>query len=89
MQVFNRCRRKEHKFDVSTFNAILHGLAAKKRVLDFQVFFHNMLGDNVMPNIQTYAALLEFYGQMKDVVKIKETFMKMSRQVRESMHKHS
>ena len=81
MEVFNRCRRKGHKFDISTFNTILHGLAAKKRVLDCQVFFHNMTGDNVKPNIQTYAAMLDLYGQLKDVNMIKEICAKMNSQV--------
>lgn len=77
IQVFNRCRRKGHKFEIGTFNSILHGLAAKKRVLDFQVFFHNMTADNVPANIQTYAAMLELYGQQKNVNMIKEACEKI------------
>ncbi|XP_028407601.1 DNA-directed RNA polymerase, mitochondrial-like [Dendronephthya gigantea] len=80
IEVFNRCRRKGHKFDISTFNKILHGLAAKKRVLDCQVFFHNMAGDNVKPDIQTYAAMLDLYGQFKDAKMIKEICAKMNSQ---------
>ena len=81
IQVFNRCRRKGHKFPISTFNTILHGLAAKKRVLDFQVFYHNMTGDAMVPNVQTYAAVLELYGQLKDWNMIKDTCVKMKSQV--------
>ena len=68
-----------------TFNAILHGLAAKKRVLDFQVFYHNMTADRVTPNIQTYAAVLELYGQLNDANVIKETCVKMDTQVEKPM----
>ena len=81
IQVFNRCRRKGHKFGIATFNSILHGLAAKKRVLDFQVFYHNMAGDNVKANVQTYAALLELYGQLKSVNMVKDSCDKLESQV--------
>ena len=81
MQVFNKCRRKGHKFKISTFNAILHGLAAKKRVLDFQVFYHNMAAEHVTPNVQTYAAVLELHGQLNDVNVIKDTCVKINNQV--------
>ena len=81
MQVFNRCRRKGHKFDISIFNMILHGFAAKKKVLDFQVFYHNMNADNVKANMQTYAALFEMYGQMKDTKMLNDICEKMAGQV--------
>lgn len=77
IEVFNRCRREGHKFEIGTFNSILHGLAAKKRVLDFQVFFHNMTADNVPANVQTYAAMLELYGQLKNINMIKEACEKI------------
>ena len=41
-----------------------------------------MGGDNVMANVQTYAAVLELYGQLKDVKMIKDTCVKMNSQVR-------
>ena len=43
-----------------------------------------------MPNVQTYAAVLELYGQLKDWNKIKDTCLKMKSQVRkpESLYKY-
>ena len=81
LQIFNKCRRKGHKFDTATFNNILHGLAAKKKLIDFQVFFHSMVGDNVQANVQTYCTALELYGQLKNINMIKETCEKIQAQV--------
>ncbi|CAB3979043.1 DNA-directed RNA polymerase, mitochondrial [Paramuricea clavata] len=39
-----------------------------------------MGGDNVMANVQTYAAVLELYGQLKDVKMIQDTCVKMNSQ---------
>jgi hypothetical protein len=40
-----------------------------------------MAGDAMVPNVQTYAAVLELYGQLKDWNMIKDTCVKMKSQV--------
>jgi len=70
-QLFNRYRRRGHKFTIETYNQLLQGIANCGTWLQVDILLYSMRSQAVLPNYQTYAYLIEACWRMGETRKIK------------------
>eukprot|EP00794_Sanderia_malayensis_P016234 gene16234-17872_t len=73
IQSFNNHRRRGHKFTVEPYNQLLHGIATHGSWPQVHIMLHTMKSQNIEPNFQTFAALIEacwHQGEQKKLANI-------------------
>ena len=81
-KLFNRYLRMGKKFEVHTFNKLLHGWAFQGNLMSIKLLFNLLKKEEVEPDIGTYAALLHCYGKFNNVDNIKNVIKEMEKKVR-------
>jgi len=78
------------KFEVDTFNKLLHGWAQKGNLMSIKLLFNLLKKEGLEPDMGTYVALLHGYGKFDDVDGIQNVIKEMEEKVREipSVHMH-
>lgn len=78
------------KFEVDTFNKLLHGWAQKGNLMSIKLLFNLLKKEGLEPDMGTYAALLHGYGKFDDVDGVQNVIKEMEEKVREipSVHMH-
>ena len=71
------------KFEVDTFNKLLHGWAQKGNLMSIKLLFNLLKKEGLKPDIGTYAALLHGYGKFEDVDSIQNVIKEMEEKVGE------
>lgn len=69
------------KFDVNTFNKLLHGWAQKGNLMSVKLLFKLLKREGLEPDMGTYAALLHGYGKFDDVDGVWSVIKEMEEQV--------
>lgn len=80
-KLFNRYLRMGKKFEVHTFNKLLHGWAFQGNLMSIKLLFNLLKKEEVEPDIGTYAALLHGYGKFNNVDNIKNVMKEMEKKV--------
>jgi len=78
-KLFNRYLRMGKKFEVHTFNKLLHGWAFQGNLMSIKLLFNLLKKEEVEPDIGTYAALLHGYGKFNNVDNIKNVIKEMEK----------
>ena len=69
------------KFDVNTFNKLLHGWAQKGNLMSVKLLFKLLKREGLEPDMGTYAALLHGYGKFDDVDGVQSVIKEMEEKV--------
>ena len=80
-QLFNKHRRKGHKFKVDAYNQLLHGIASCGSWLQIDLLLHSMKSQGVEPTFQTYAALIEACWKLEEKDKLEVIIPQMESNV--------
>ncbi|XP_058961584.2 DNA-directed RNA polymerase, mitochondrial [Pocillopora verrucosa] len=62
-KLFNRYLRMGKRFEVDTFNKLLHGWAQKGNIMSIKFLWNLLNTEGLEPDMGTYAALLHGYGK--------------------------
>lgn len=80
VNLFNYHRRHGHKFNIEGYNKMIHAWASHKSWKNIQLLLRNMKREELEPNYQTYAGLLEACGNLDDVVRTESVISEMEDQ---------
>ena len=69
------------KFNLNTFNKLLHGWAQKGNLMSVKLLFKLLKREGLEPDMGTYAALLHGYGKFDDVDGVRSVIKEMEEQV--------
>lgn len=69
------------KFDVNTFNKLLHGWAQKGNLMSVKLLFKLLKREGLEPDMGTYAAMLHSYGKFDDVDGVRSVIKEMEEKV--------
>lgn len=69
------------KFDVNTFNKLLHGWAQKGNLMSVKLLFKLLKREGLQPDMGTYAAMLHGYGKFDDVDGVRSVIKEMEEKV--------
>ena len=69
------------KFDVNTFNKLLHGWAQKGNLMSVKLLFKLLKREGLEPDMGTYAAMLHGYGKFDDVDGVRNVIKEMEEKV--------
>ena len=69
------------KFDVNTFNKLLHGWAQKGNLMSFKLLFKLLKREGLEPDMGTYAAMLHGYGKFDNVDGVRSVIKEMEEKV--------
>eukprot|EP00795_Rhopilema_esculentum_P010397 gene10397-19094_t len=78
-QLFNKHRRRGHKFSVENYNQLLHCFANCGTWLQVDILLHSMVSQGVKPDIQTYAAVIEACWKMGETTKLEQFVKQMGK----------
>lgn len=69
------------KFDVNTFNKLLHGWAQKGNLMSVKLLFKLLKREGLEPDMGTYAAMLQGYDKFDDVDGVRSVIKEMEEKV--------
>ena len=65
------------KFEVETFNKLLHGWAQKGNLMSIKLLYNLLKNEGLEPDVGTYAALLHGYGKFDNLDGIRSVIKEM------------
>ena len=69
------------KFEVDTFNKLLHGWAQKGNLMGVKLLYKLLRNEGLEPDMETYAALLHGYGSFGDADGVRNVLQEMEEKV--------
>lgn len=79
--MFNRYLRMGKRFEVDTFNKLLHGWAQKGNIMSIKFLWNLLNTEGLEPDMGTYAALLHGYGKYGNKEGVQTILDEMKRKV--------
>ena len=69
------------KFEVDTFNKLLHGWAQKGNLMSIKLLYNLLKNEGLEPDMGTYAAMLHGYGKFDNMDGIRNVIKEMEDKV--------